>query len=74
MVYADQLRGELTELKNIVEKTIKYTKRSDADRIALRKVYDSKVRKEFLKDLAKNEKYLKSKGVSQTDIESMKKG
>lgn len=68
------LRGELTELKNIVEKTIKYTKRSDADRIALRKVYDSKVRKEFLKELLKDEKYLKSKGISEAGIQRMKDG
>jgi hypothetical protein len=54
---------------------ISYTKRTDADRVALRTQFDNSVRKAFVKDLAENHAAeLRAAGLSDADIALMAKG
>ena len=51
-----------------------YRKRSKASVKKLRDRFNNKVRKKFIKKLAKDENSLKARGFSDADIEAMKKG
>lgn len=74
----DSFRGLLKNKEYIFEdlklEKIDYVKRSKADNDSLRKIFDRNVRKDFLKDLAKDEELLKNYGFSDDDIAGLKKG
>lgn len=68
------LRGQLVELKNIVEELFIYTKRSADEASELRRAFNNTERKKFLQELAKNKDRLRAKGFSEADIRAMENG
>ena len=67
------LKGEIIELKNIVKKPFVYLKRTAEETATLRSAFNSTEGKKFLQELAKDEKYLKSKGLTTEEINFIKK-
>lgn len=53
---------------------VEWVKRSSTDREKLRRKYDSSVRRNFVKHLTKNAKYLKIIGFSSEEIDRMREG
>ncbi|KFN04704.1 cytoplasmic protein [Bacillus clarus] len=76
-VFIGKLYGEDVILKDVKVDEITYTKRSKEEAAKLRRVFQNTVKKEFLYGLATNpEKVLELKkaGISDFEIENMKKG
>jgi len=70
-----KLRGKIITLKGFKFKKIKYLKRTTAETARLRRKFDSKIRKDFVKDIIKKSKIeskLKKAGVSEDMIQRMK--
>ncbi|HDR8070591.1 TPA: HNH endonuclease [Bacillus cereus] len=76
-IFVGKLYGEDVILKDVKVDEITYTKRSKEEAAKLRRVFQNTVKKEFLYSLATNpEKVLELKkaGISDFEIENMKKG
>ncbi|MGM0219158.1 T7SS effector LXG polymorphic toxin [Enterococcus sp. AZ126] len=72
--FTGKLRGKEHTLKNVKTEVIDYIKRSPSEAKKLRNKFDSSVRKNFLKELGTDEKYLKQLGFSEKDIARIKNG
>lgn len=70
---AAKLRGELYGVEDVDMRPITFTKQLPTDAAKLRSQFKS-VKKDFLKQLAKNPEYLKSAGFSESDIASLAAG
>ena len=68
------LRGENVEIPNISLKEIEYAKRAREEYQKLRREFDLTVRKEFLKDISKDNDKLRELGISESDIQKLADG
>ena len=73
-IFTYSLRGEKITLNGVFLKKISYVKRSDGERQQLRNEFNSKKRKEFLKQLGLNESLLREAGFSKLDIIKIQNG
>ncbi len=75
--FIGSLKGEKIHLKDVKVEEIIYTKRLPEETAKLRKQFNSSIRKNFLKEFAKDPvriKYLKDAGLDEGDIARMKDG
>ena len=75
--HVGRLKGQEVLLKDILEKEVTYTKRDREEFKQLRNKFNSFVRKNFLQDLASDEKKIKQlfdAGLTETDIKNLKSG
>ncbi|MDQ0269193.1 T7SS effector LXG polymorphic toxin [Cytobacillus purgationiresistens] len=75
--HVGRLKGKEVLLKDILEKEVSYTKRDREEFKQLRKKFNSSERKNFLQDLASDEKKIKQlfdAGLTETDIKNLKSG
>ena len=68
------LRGENDEIPIISLKEIEYAKRAREEYQKLRREFDLTVRKEFLKDISKDNDKLRELGISESDIQKLADG
>lgn len=71
------LKGSSVKLDGVMEKTIIYTKRSKTEAAQMRKIFNSSVRTNYLKDAANSSeiiKEFKAGGLTDKQIQDMKKG
>jgi len=75
--YTLHYKGDNITLKGVDVKEIDYTKRLDSEQAELRKTFNNKVRKAFVKDLANDgdkQDDLAKAGLKEMDVEMMKNG
>ena len=75
--FEGKLRGLKVKLPGVTTRTLEYVKRTDEARDALRREFDSKVKKAFLKDLGNDAAKLdalKKAGLTDAEIKALKDG
>jgi hypothetical protein len=72
--FTGTLKGEEITLDDVTVEEMDYVKRSDAERDALRDEFNTKTRKEFLKELGNDPDMLREAGFSEADILKIQDG
>lgn len=72
--FTGTLKGEEVTLDDVTVEEMDYVKRSDAERDALRDEFNTKTRKDFLKELGNDPDMLREAGFSEADILKIQDG